>query len=224
MDIIDKAMSEGRTTLSEHESKQVLAAYQIPVTREFVVKNLQDLGGAIHEIGYPLALKGCSAAALHKTEQGLIRLNVSDDREAKIAFEDIMDRLDGPDRAVLVQEMIPGERELVMGLTHDEQFGPCVMFGLGGIFTEVLDDVSFRVAPLTERDALEIFSEIRGRKILGPVRGLPPADLTALARILVTLGRIGLEQEAIKEIDVNPVILNQGQPVAVDALVVLNGT
>jgi succinyl-CoA synthetase beta subunit len=222
MDIIDKALSEGRTNLSEHESKQVLAAYRIPVTREVVVKNLQELGGATHEIGYPLALKGCSAAALHKTEQGLIRLNVGDDREARIAFEHLMDHLDGPDRAVLVQEMIPGSRELVMGLMRDPQFGPCVMFGLGGIFAEILEDVSFRVAPLTERDALEIFSEIRGRKILGPIRGMPPADVEALAGILVTLGRIGLEQDRIKEIDVNPVILNQGKPVAVDALVILN--
>jgi acetyl-CoA synthetase (ADP-forming) len=222
MDIIEQALDEGRTTLSEHESKQILAAYQIPVTRELLVTNARELGRAAHEIGYPLVLKGCSPAEAHKTEKGLIRLNVRDDREAEIAFEDLMDHLDGPDRAVLVQEMVPGGRELVMGLTRDPQFGPCVMFGLGGIFTEILDDVSFRVAPLTERDAREMMDEIRGRKILGAVRGQEAADVEVLGAMLVALGRIGLEHEAIKEIDVNPVILKQGRPVAVDALVVLD--
>ncbi|MBU0515727.1 MAG: acetate--CoA ligase family protein [Proteobacteria bacterium] len=222
MEIIDKALSEGRTTLSEYESKQILAAYQIPITRELLVQDVDDLGRATHEIGYPLVLKGCSAAVAHKSEKGLIRLDVRDDQEARTAFEDIMDNLDGPDRAVLVQEMIQGQRELVMGLTRDPQFGPCVMFGLGGIFAEILEDVSFRVAPLTERDAREMMGEIRARKILGAVRGLAAADVEALAEMLIALGRIGLEHERIEEIDVNPVILRQGRPVAADALVVLS--
>jgi len=129
--------------------------------------------------------------------------------------------MNGNEKAVLVQEMVKGKRELVAGLTRDAQFGPCVMFGLGGIFTEILKDISFRVAPLEKRDALEMMQEIKGHKILNSIRGMDAADLNILADILVALGRIGLENENIKEIDINPLILSGGKPVAVDALVVL---
>ena len=120
-----------------------------------------------------------------------------------------------------MQEMIKGSRELVVGLTRDAQFGPCVMFGLGGIFTEMLEDISFRVAPLKKQDALEMMREIRAHKILGAIRGMTAADLEMLAEILIRVGQIGMENEAIKEIDINPVILSRGKPIAVDALVVL---
>jgi len=125
----------------------------------------------------------------------------------------------GAGNAVLVQEMIRCKRELAMGLTRDPQFGPCVMFGLGGIFTEILKDVSFRVAPLAKQDALAMMQEIRGRKILGAIRGMAAVDLDLLAEILATIGRIGLENDRIKEIDVNPLMISNGKPVAVDALV-----
>ena len=127
----------------------------------------------------------------------------------------------GNEKTVLVQEMIKGKRELVAGLTRDAQFGPCVMFGLGGIFTEILKDISFRVAPLEKLDAMEMMQEIKGHKILDSIRGMDAADLNILADILIALGRIGLENENIKEIDINPLILSGGKPVAVDALVVL---
>jgi len=123
--------------------------------------------------------------------------------------------------AILVQEMIKGKRELMVGLTRDAQFGPCVMFGLGGIFTEILKDVSFRLAPLTQRDALEMMADIKGSKILDAVRGMEAVDRDATARILMEVGRIGLENDRVKEIDINPLIIRGGIPVAVDALVVL---
>jgi acetyl-CoA synthetase (ADP-forming) len=107
-------------------------------------------------------------------------------------------------------------------MTRDPQFGPCVMFGLGGIFTEILRDISFRVAPIEKRDALEMAREIKGHKILDEVRGMPAADMEKLCGILITVGRIGLENPAVKEIDINPLILSGADPVAVDALVVLN--
>lgn len=129
--------------------------------------------------------------------------------------------MSGPENAVLVQEMVRGERELVIGLTRDPQFGPCVMFGLGGIFTEILKDISFRVAPLEKRDALEMMQEINGSKILESVRGMEEANLDMLADMLMKIGQIGLDHEKVKEIDVNPVIISKGNPVAVDALVVL---
>ena len=121
----------------------------------------------------------------------------------------------------LVQEMIMGDRELVMGLVRDPQFGPCAMFGLGGIFTEALGDVSFRAAPLTEPDALEMMREIKGRKILSAYRGMPAMDLDDLGKSLIRLGQIGLDHEIIREIDINPLIVKDGKPVAVDALIVL---
>ncbi len=221
MNLIEEAVKKGRSALSEYESKQVLADNGIPCTREIMVTSLQELEDAAEKIGFPLVLKGCAPEIAHKTEKGLIRVDIRSLEEAIAAFEEIMAEMAGSDGGVLVQEMIKGSRELVVGLTRDAQFGPCVMFGLGGIFTEVLEDISFRVAPLEKKDALEMMHEIRAHKILGAIRGMAPADLEMLTEILINVGRIGLENEAVKEIDINPVILSQGKPVAVDALVIL---
>ncbi len=222
MEIIDKALKENRTTLTEYESKQVLASYNLPVTREELVSNPEDLLGATARIGYPLVIKGSSAQIAHKTEAGLIRLDVRNDQEASAAYQEISAAMDGAgDSAVLVQQMVRGKRELVVGLVRDPQFGPCVMFGLGGIFTEVLQDTVFRVAPLAKQDALDMLQEIRSSKILEEIRGMAAADKDMLADILMTVGKIGMENDHIKEIDINPLIISDGKPVAADALVVL---
>ena len=221
MKIINEAIKKGQTSLSEFESKQLLASYGIPVTKEALVKNEESLIKTACDIGYPVVIKACSPAISHKTEKGLIRVDIRNDDEAKVAFNKIIAGMNGNENTVLVQEMIEGKRELVAGLTRDAQFGPCVMFGLGGIFTEILKDISFRVAPLEKRDAMEMMQEIRGHKILDSIRGMDAADLDILADILIALGRIGLENENIKEIDINPLILSSGKPVAVDALVIL---
>ncbi len=218
--LIEKALGEGRKTLSEHESKQLLAAYSIPVTREVEIKEAEDLTDVARDIGYPLVMKGCSPDLTHKTEKGLVRIGIRNDDEARDAFISLKEEL-ASESTILVQEMIQGQRELVMGLTRDPQFGPCVMFGLGGIFTEILRDISFRVAPLEKWDALEMMGEIKGHRILENVRGLPSADKDALAKILIKLGEIGLENEEVEEIDVNPIILQGSKPIAVDALVIL---
>lgn len=208
--------------LSEYESKKVLASYQIPVTKEIEVDSVEGLVKATQDIGYPVVLKGCASEIAHKTEKGLIQVDIRNDDEARIAFEKIKAGMNGTEASVLVQEMVKGQRELVIGLTRDAQFGPCVMFGLGGIFTEILKDISFRVAPLEKRDALEMMQEIKGHKILGAVRGMEAADLDQLCEILIRVGQIGLDHEEIKEVDINPVILAKGKPVAVDALIVLD--
>ena len=222
MEIIDNALKEGRTVLTEYESKQVLASYGLPVTREQLVNNAEDLFKAAERIGYPLVIKGCSAQINHKTEKGMIRVDVRNADEAAAAFGEISAALNGAgDGAVLVQQLIKGQRELVVGLIRDAQFGPCVMFGLGGIFTEVLKDTVFRVAPLEKQDALEMMQEIKAAKILEAVRGMAVADKDMLAEMLMTMGRIGIKNEVIKEIDINPVIISNGKPIAVDALVVL---
>jgi len=221
VEIIKSALAEGRNTLSEHESKQLLRAYGIPVTREIEVASHGALEDAIKNIGFPMVFKGCGPKLIHKTERNLVHIDIRSQKEAVAAFDEIMREIGKEGGTVLVQEMVKGRRELVVGLTRDIQFGPCVMFGLGGIFTEILKDISFRVAPLDTKDALQMIQEINARRILGEVRGLPPADLDKLTQILINLGKIGLEQENVQEIDINPVILNGSSPVAVDALVVL---
>jgi acetate---CoA ligase (ADP-forming) subunit beta len=219
--IIDKALKQGRKTLSEYEAKLVLAAYDMPITKEILVKDKDHLEKAIQKIGFPLVMKGCSADIAHKTEKGLIHVEIRTSTEAKQAFREIMIGMDGFEGDVLMQEMIKGRRELVMGLTRDPQFGPCAMFGLGGIFTEILKDISFRRAPLEVRDAQEMMQEIRGHKILDAIRGMEAADKKLLAHMLINIGRIGLEIPEISEIDLNPVIISGSRPVIVDALIIL---
>jgi len=219
--IISSALGKGRKTLSEYEAKQVLAAYDIPITREVLIKDKTNLDKAIGKIGFPLVMKGCSADITHKTEKGLIHVDIRTATEAKKAFREIMAGMDGFEGGVLMQEMIKGRRELVMGLTRDPQFGPCVMFGLGGIFTEILRDISFRRAPLEIRDAHDMMLEIKGHKILDAVRGMEAADKKRLTEMLINIGRIGLEIPEVSEIDLNPVIISGSNPVVVDALIVL---
>jgi acetyl-CoA synthetase (ADP-forming) len=219
--IIENALRENRHSLSEYEAKLVLSFYNFPVVREIIVEHRDEMQKAARQIGYPLVVKGCSHEVAHKTEEGLIRTDIRNDIEALEAFDEISKKLKGYQGAVLLQEMVQGRRELVMGLTRDDQFGPCVMFGLGGIFTEVLKDVSFRRAPLKERDAMEMMREIKGNKIIDAFRGMEAADMKTLAGMLIEIGRIGLEYDRVQEIDINPVIIHQSKPVVVDALIIL---
>lgn len=220
--LIRAARGRGERLLSEHDSKRVLAAYGVPVTREVLVRTAAEAAAAARRIRYPVALKACAAGAAHKTERGLVALGLGGERALRAAFGTLRARA-GPGfgGGFLVQEMVRGDRELAIGMVRDPQFGPCVMFGLGGIFTEVLRDAAFRVAPLGRRDALEMLGAIRGHRILEAVRGLPAVDRGALGRNLVAVGRIGLDHPDIAAIDVNPLIVRGTTPVAVDALVVL---
>jgi acetyl-CoA synthetase (ADP-forming) len=172
------------------------------------------------KIGFPVVLKASGAQLFHKTEIGGIALNLGSIEEVKKEGERLL-KIQGCD-ALLVQEMVKGARELVCGLTRDPQLGPCVMFGLGGIFTEILDDVTFRIAPLTSWDVREMMQEIRSRKIIEPFRGEAAVDIDILSKTLVVLGEIGLQFVEISEIDINPLkIRSDGKPVAVDVLIVL---
>jgi len=224
MKIIEDAIKRGDKALSEYESKKVLEAYSIRVTKEFIAKDLAQAKTFANQIGYPVVLKGSSSTLTHKTELNLIELGIEDDAALARAYKTIeergKDQLDG----ILVQEMVKGERELVAGLIRDPQFGPCVMFGLGGIFTEVLKDVTFRVAPLEKIDALEMMEEIKAKKMLEEFRGKPAVNKEILAQALINLGKIGLEIDEIAEIDINPMIIKDDIPVAVDALVVLKNS
>ncbi len=214
---VDAAAREGRTTLSEHESKEVLRSYAVPVAREKEIRTAGELEEACRDIGFPLVMKACGAEVSHKSETGLVRTDIRTRPEAEDAFK-VLVHATG---SVLVQEMITGKRELVVGFTRDAQFGPCVMFGIGGILTEVFQDIVFGVAPLERAEAVQMIRSIRASAVLDEVRGMPPADINLIADIIVTIGRIGLEQPSIQEIDVNPLILSDRGPVAVDALIAL---
>ena len=219
--IIKEAIVRGQTALSEHESKRILAYYGIPVVRECLVTSLEEIKNAAAQIGYPVVLKACSPELTHKTESGMVALDLRGEGDLTDAFHTIGERAAGSAVEFLVQEMVVGQRELVMGMTRDPHFGPCVMFGLGGVFTEVLGDVVFRVAPIDKRDAMEMLDEIGGRKILDAIRGMDPVDAEVLSDSLVALGNIGLEHPEIQQVDVNPLIIKGRDPIAVDALVVL---
>jgi acetyl-CoA synthetase (ADP-forming) len=223
--ILRRARARGQRALSEHDSKRILRAYGVPVTREALVRTASDARDAARRIGYPIALKVCAAGEAHKTERGLVVVGLANDRDLRRAFATLRERAgDGYGGGFLVQEMVRGARELVIGMTRDPVFGPCVMFGLGGIFTEILADVVFRVAPLERPDALAMLDGIRAHRILGGVRGMRPVDRDALCESLIAVGRIGCERPDVAQIDVNPLIVRDDRPVAVDALVVLADT
>jgi acetate---CoA ligase (ADP-forming) subunit beta len=220
MDIIKKAVKEGRKTLSEYESRLVIESVGVPVAAAALTKTKKEAIREAEKMGYPVVMKGCSADLSHKTEAGMVKLNIGSSEEAALSFDELtgkMKNLDG----VLVEKMVKGSREFVIGLSRDQQFGPCVMFGLGGIFTEALKDVTFRVAPLTREDALEMIDEIKTKKLLGEFRGSPAVDREALAKALIGVGDLGMKYDSIAEIDINPLIVSGDKPVAVDALVVL---
>lgn len=223
--IIELALEHGQSSLSEHDSKELLESYGIPVTPERLTTTADEAVEAAEELGYPVVLKACGPEITHKTERNLVAVGLKTRDEINDAYAQIIENLGGePHEGILVYSMVQGERELVIGLIRDPQFGPCVMFGLGGIFTEILKDTSFRVAPITENDALQMMEEIRASAILGPVRGAAEADRQKLATALVGLGDLGMELEAVAEVDVNPLVITpEGEPVAVDALVVLMG-
>lgn len=220
MNLIADALARGQSALSEYDAKRFLSGFGIPINREAQASTADEAIAEARRIGFPVVLKASGATLQHKTEVGGVALDLRSESEVREASRRLLG-IPGCE-SLLVQEMVRGDRELVCGLTRDAQLGPCVMFGLGGILTEVLDDAVFRLAPLTSTDALEMLQEIRSAKILGPFRGQPPADRAALSRILVALGTIALEYEAIREIDLNPVkIRPDGSPVAVDALISL---
>lgn len=220
MNPVEEALAKGQPALNEYEAKRFLAGFGIPVCRETLASDPEGAAAEAVRIGFPVVLKASGATLFHKTEVGGIALNLKSQEEVSQETQRLL-MIPGC-QAVLVQEMIKGDRELVCGLTRDGQLGPCVMFGLGGVLTETLDDAVFRLVPLTGPDALEMMQEIRSAKILGPFRGQPPADSAALSKILVALGTIALQYEAIREIDLNPVkIRHDGSPVAVDALISL---
>jgi succinyl-CoA synthetase beta subunit len=220
MDWIADAVKAGRSALNEYEAKRFLEGFGIPVCRESLAPDVEKAVKTAGELGYPVVLKAAGEHLQHKTELGAVALNLKSEGEVREEARRLL-AIKGCE-GLLVQEMVKGDRELVCGLTRDAQFGPCVMFGLGGIFTELIDDAVFRVAPLKMAEALEMMEEIRTVKILAAFRGQPSVDRDALARIIVAVGEIGFRYEYVREIDINPIkVRRDGSLVAVDALVTI---
>ena len=216
-------MPSSSRTLSEHESKRLLASYGVPTVAEALAVDVEAAVARAREIGFPVALKLCSAAIAHKTERNLVRLGLADEDAVREAGADLLARRGKgeEDAALLVQRMVSGRRELIAGLVRDRQFGPCVMLGLGGVLAEALEDVVFRVAPLERIDAFEMMDDLRTARVLGPFRGEPAVDRELLANVLCGLGKLGLERDDVASVDVNPLIVSGSSIVAVDALVEL---
>ena len=221
-DLIRSALDRGQPALSEYESKKLLSLYGIPVTRETLSRSADEAVSAAADLGFPVVLKACSPELMHKSERGCIELNLRSERDVREAYGRIIRSVDLELEGVLVQEMVPGQRELVVGLNRDPQFGPCVMLGIGGMMTEVFKDTAFRMAPFGMIEAKDMTEELRFKAILGAFRGQKPADMDILCRTLIAVGKIGLELETVSELDINPMIITpEGRVVAVDALVVL---
>jgi acetyltransferase len=211
-------------TLSEHASKQLLAGYGVPVSRERLAATPAEAALAARELGLPVALKLCGAAIAHKTERGLVRLGLASEGAVRAAAAELLAlaRPEDGEVALLVAEMVRGTRELIAGLVQDPQLGPCVMLGLGGVLAEALSDVVFAAAPVSRAEALRLPDRLLARRLLRePFRGESAVDSEALAAIVVGLGRLAAERPDVRSADVNPLVVHGGRPIAVDALVEL---
>lgn len=211
-------------TLSEAASKDVLAEFGIPFARERRAAGAEQAAAASESLGFPVVVKLSGAGIAHKTERGLVEIGLADAPSVEKAAAALLDKVRPEDGEVeiLVAEQLAGSRELIAGLVRDPQFGPCVVLGLGGVLAEALEDVAFAVAPLSRRQAEALVDRLSAGRVLSqPFRGQPALDRRALGEILLGLSRLAEERPDIASVDLNPVIVCQGQPVAVDALVEL---
>jgi acyl-CoA synthetase (NDP forming) len=224
--IIESARSQGRVILSEVEAKQILAEAGIPVVETRLATTPEEAVAIANELGYPVAMKIVSPQITHKSDVGGVRLNVADARGVVLAFEEIVNNArravpDATVEGVSVQRMAKPGVEVIIGMTKDPQFGPVLMFGLGGVLVEVLKDVAFRIVPLAPRDARQMIREIKGYPLLEGYRGQPPCDVGALEQMLLKLSAFVDAHPEIAELDLNPVFAYPDGAVAVDARVVL---
>lgn len=207
--------------LDEHDSKLILQKCGLPVVQEKIVGTAEKTLDAAREMGYPLVLKGLVPGEMHKTESGLVYLDIKTEHELERVFEKLRQKVEGKGR-ILIQKQIKKDYELIAGFLRDREFGPCVMFGLGGMLAELTPDVAFALAPLQRQEALELMKRIRGKRLLEGFRGIRPLNRESMTDILVALADIGTEYPFIEQIDINPVAVHQGIPLPVDATIILN--
>ena len=210
------------STLSERASLELVARYGVPTVPTRRATTPDDAVSAAAELGYPVAVKSHGEGIAHKTERGLVRLDLASPDAVRDAAASLLAAAPPDDDEVdlLIAPMVDGSRELIAGMHTDEQFGRCVMVGLGGVLTEARADVAFRLAPLTRFDAADMLEELRVHALLGPVRGEPAVDRDAVSEVLLALAHLAADEPDVHSVDVNPLVIVDGRPVAVDALVV----
>jgi acetate---CoA ligase (ADP-forming) len=214
------------TTLSEHRSKQLLATYGIPVTDDVLAGSSAEAARAASSIGYPVVMKVSSPDLAHKSDLGLVRVGLGSSTEVKRTYQELLATAEAADpgaevEGVLVSEMVRGGVETVVGVSHDELFGPVVMFGLGGVFVEVFGDVTFRVPPFDRAEAERMVREVKGFALLRGARGGPKADVRALVDVIMRVQRLAVDHaDTLRELDINPLVVRPEGAVALDALAV----
>lgn len=208
-------------TLSEADSKAFLGGHGVPFAPERLVGDADAAVAAANEVGLPVAIKLCGDNVAHKTERGLVRLGVGDAAAVRTAASELLDAARPEDAAtgVLVAPMVSGNRELIAGLSTDEQFGRTILVGVGGILAEAVADVAVRLVPITAIDAEEMIEQLATQELLGEFRGEPPVDRAALVEILLALSAVAEANPDVCSVDLNPLIVDKGRPVPVDALV-----
>jgi len=224
--VLSDVKKQGRTILTEIEAKQVIKSAGIKVVETRLAKSHKEAATIAEDIGFPVVLKIASPDIIHKTDVGGVKVGLNNVTEVKKAYTEIMDSVhqrnpDAKIEGVSVQAMARPGIEIIIGMSKDPQFGPVIMFGLGGIFVEVLKDVSFRIIPILRRDAEEMIKEIKGFALLNGYRGQEPANLSALVDVLLKVSTLVEKTPEIKELDLNPVFAYKDSAVAVDARIVL---
>ena len=224
--IISQVYSEGRKTLLETEAKTICNQYSIPVTKFNLAKDEKEAALQADQIGYPIVLKIVSPDIIHKSDAGGVMVNLKNAQEVTAGYKKIIENVriykdDARIVGVLVQEMAPQATEVIVGAIKDPQFGQTIMFGLGGIFVELLKDVNFRVAPLTDQDAKEMITQLKAFPLLKGYRNTPPADINALMKILCNVSRLVMAHPEINELDLNPVMAYKIGAKTVDARIIL---
>ena len=217
------ALKEDRAQLTTRESIDVLDAYGIRVCKSGFATNEEEVVNVGNSIGYPVVMKMTSKTTSHKTDVGGVRVNIQSEEQLRAEYKDLLSKLeekgllDGLE-GVIIQEMVKGNREMVCGIATDPQYGPMMMFGLGGVFIEVMKDVTFRIAPLTDVDASEMIKSVKAYKLLEGARGTTPAQMDQIQETLLRLSQLVSDYKFIDELDINPLLISEksGEGIAVD--------
>lgn len=224
--IFSQAVKEGRKNLLETEAKAVCRDYGIPVTKSELATNEREAARLAEKIGFPVVLKILSPDIIHKSDVGGVMVNLKDEKEVRDSYQQIMKNVKNHNAkakilGILVQEMAPSSTEVIVGAIKDPQFGPALMFGLGGVFVEVLKDVTFRIAPVAADEAREMIGEVKAYPLLKGYRGSPPADIDAIVKIILATSKLVMEHQEVKELDLNPIMVYEKGAKIVDARIIL---
>ncbi|MEJ2248924.1 MAG: acetate--CoA ligase family protein [Candidatus Lokiarchaeota archaeon] len=221
-EIIKQKTESGQTVLTEYESKELLKEIGIKIPEQQLTKTEEETVKIAEKMGFPVVMKLMAEDVVHKSDSGAVKLNIKNKEEAKKAYKELMEIPSESEKKISVQQMASEPiAELIIGMTTDRQFGPALMFGIGGILVELLEDVSFRIAPITEYDAKEMIHEIKGFPLLDGFRGKPKADINAIVDALMKISNLVIEHEEIYEMDLNPVFIYKDNLICVDARIIL---